>query len=78
VALRKLCLAGSEAVMIRDTPYDAEAAFGAGAAAAGVLSGALPRTRYGAGCFAVAGEISRLLGALENTKPSQTAAVRNI
>ena len=24
----------------------------------------------GAGCFAVAGEISRLLGALEDTKPS--------
>ena len=35
--------------MIKDTPYDAEAAFGAGAAAAGVLSGALPRTRCAGG-----------------------------
>jgi HAD superfamily hydrolase (TIGR01549 family) len=39
VALRKLGLAGREAVMIGDTPYDAEAAFGAGTAAAGVLTG---------------------------------------
>jgi phosphoglycolate phosphatase-like HAD superfamily hydrolase len=39
VALRKLGLTGREAVMIGDTPYDAEAASGAGAAAAGVRSG---------------------------------------
>jgi phosphoglycolate phosphatase-like HAD superfamily hydrolase len=70
VALRKLCLAGSEAVMIRDTPYDAEAACGAGAAAAGMLSGGFTEDALRrAGCFAVAGQISRLLGALENTKP---------
>ena len=31
VALRKLGLTGHEAVMIGDTPYDAEAASGAGA-----------------------------------------------
>ena len=31
--------------MIGDTPYDAEAASGAGAAAAGVLSAGLPKTR---------------------------------
>ena len=56
--------------MIRDTPYDAEAAFGAGAAAAGMLSGGFTEDALRrAGCFAVAGEISRLLGALENTKP---------
>ena len=35
VALRKLGLTGSEAVMIGDTPFDAEAASGAGTAAAG-------------------------------------------
>lgn len=28
--------------MIGDTPYDAEAAYGAGAAAAGILTGGLP------------------------------------
>jgi HAD superfamily hydrolase (TIGR01509 family) len=39
VALRKLGLTGPEAVMIGDTPYDAEAASGAGTAAAGVLTG---------------------------------------
>ena len=64
--------------MIRDTPYDAEAAFGAGAAAAGVLRRFTEDALRGAGCFAVAGEISRLLGAHENTKPSQTAQLRNI
>jgi phosphoglycolate phosphatase-like HAD superfamily hydrolase len=39
VALRKLGLTGHEAVMIGDTPYDAEAASGAGTAAVGVLTG---------------------------------------
>jgi phosphoglycolate phosphatase-like HAD superfamily hydrolase len=39
MALRKLDLSGFQAVMIGDTPYDAEAASGAGAAAAGVLTG---------------------------------------
>jgi phosphoglycolate phosphatase-like HAD superfamily hydrolase len=39
VALRKLGLTGHEAVMMfGDTPYDAEAASGAGTAAAGVLT----------------------------------------
>ena len=51
--------------MIGDTPYDAEAASGAGAAAAGVLSGGFTEDALrGAGCLAIAGEISRLLGAL--------------
>ena len=71
VALRKLRLTGREAVMIGDTPYDAEAASGAGTAAAGVLSGGFTEEApRGAGCFAIAGEISRLLGVLEDTKPS--------
>lgn len=48
--------------MIGDTPYDAEAASGAGAAAAGVLSGGFTEDALrGAGCLAIAGEISRLL-----------------
>jgi HAD superfamily hydrolase (TIGR01549 family) len=69
MALRKLDLSGSQAVMIGDTPYDAEAAAGAGAAAAGVLTGGFSIDALrGAGCFAVADEISRLLGALEDSK----------
>jgi phosphoglycolate phosphatase-like HAD superfamily hydrolase len=57
--------------MIGDTPYDAEAAFGAGVAAAGVLTGGFSiEALRGAGCFAVADELSHLLGALENSKPS--------
>ena len=55
VALRKLRLTGREAVMIGDTPYDAEAASGAGTAAAGVLSGGFTEEALrGAGCFAIA------------------------
>jgi phosphoglycolate phosphatase-like HAD superfamily hydrolase len=66
MALRKLDLSGPQAVMIGDTPYDAEAAFGAGAAAAGVLTGGFSTAALrAAGCFAVEDEISRLLGALE-------------
>jgi HAD superfamily hydrolase (TIGR01549 family) len=75
VALRKLGLTAPEAVMIGDTPYDAEAASGAGAAAAGVLSGGFTvEALRGAGCFAVADEISRLLAALEDTKLSRMGA----
>ena len=48
--------------MIGDTPYDAEAASGAGVAAAGVLTGGFSIDALrGAGCFAVADEISGLL-----------------
>ena len=62
VALRKLGLTGHEAVMIGDTPYDGEAASGAGTAAAGVLTGGFSADALrGAGCFAVAGEISSRL-----------------
>ena len=75
VALRKLGLTGSEAVMIGDTPYDAEAASGAGTAAAGVLTGGFSvEALRGAGCFAIADEISGLLASLEDTKPSRTRA----
>jgi len=69
LALRKLGLTGSEAVMIGDTPYDAEAASGAGTAAAGVLTGGFSIDALrGAGCFAIADEVSRLLVSLDNAK----------
>jgi hypothetical protein len=56
--------------MIGDTPYDAEAVFEASSAGPGVLSGGFTEDALrGAGC-AIAGEISRLLGSLEDTKPS--------
>ena len=72
VALRKLGLTGPEAVMIGDTSYDAEAASGAGTAAAGVSTGGFSiEALRGAGCFAVAKEIFQLLIALENTTPQK-------
>jgi phosphoglycolate phosphatase-like HAD superfamily hydrolase len=75
LALRKLGLSGSGAVVIRDTPYDAEAASGAGTATAGVLSGGFsPEALREAGCFAVADDVSRLLVALEESDPSRTEA----
>ena len=62
IALRKLGLAGSQTVMIGDTPYDAEAALEAGTKAAGVLTGGFPESVLGeAGCFAVARDLRALL-----------------
>ena len=56
--------------MIGDTPYDAEAASEAGTAAAGVLTGGFSiNSLRGAGCFAIADEISRLLETLRDAKP---------
>jgi HAD superfamily hydrolase (TIGR01549 family) len=73
LALRKLGLTGSRTVVIGDTPYDAEAASGAGTAAAGVLSGGFSAEALReAGCFAVADDVSRLLVALEES-PSRGA-----
>jgi HAD superfamily hydrolase (TIGR01549 family) len=73
LALRKLGLTGAGAVVIGDTPYDAEAASGAGTAAAGVLSGGFSAEALReAGCFAVADDVSRLLVALEEADPSRT------
>ena len=66
---RESSASGFDAVMIGDTPYD-EAALGAGTAAAGVLTGVFSIDAVrGAGCFAVAGEISGLLVSLEEAKP---------
>jgi HAD superfamily hydrolase (TIGR01509 family) len=62
VALRKLGIAGSQAVMVGDTPYDAEAGLEAGTKAAGVLTGGFCRTVLDeAGCFAVAHDLRALL-----------------
>ena len=54
--------------MIGDTPYDAEAAFGAGTAAAGLLTGGFAKeTLIGAGCFVVARDLRELLPSLDST-----------
>lgn len=61
LALRKLGISAGQAVMIGDTPYDAEAASGAGTAAAGLLTGGFAKQALlQAGCFAVADELLEL------------------
>ena len=66
-ALGKLGVPASQAVMIGDTPYDAEAGLEAGTKAAGVLTGGFtPEVLSQAGCFAVAGDIRALLFSLES------------
>lgn len=77
VALRKLGIAGSQAVMVGDTPYDAEAGIEAGTKAAGVLTGGFSKSVLdGAGCFAVARDVRvllpNLLSGLGDSGPSQT------
>jgi phosphoglycolate phosphatase-like HAD superfamily hydrolase len=65
VALRKLALPGSQAVMVGDTPYDAEAGLEAGTKAAGVLTGGFSAdVLTGAGCFAVGEDLRALLPSL--------------
>jgi phosphoglycolate phosphatase-like HAD superfamily hydrolase len=67
LALRKLGVPGGQAVMIGDTPYDAEAALGAGTSAAGLLTGGFAREALAeAGCFVVAKELQDLLACLES------------
>jgi HAD superfamily hydrolase (TIGR01549 family) len=67
LALRKLGVPGGRAVMIGDTPYDAEAALGAGTSAAGLLTGGFAREALAeAGCFVVAKEMQDLLACLES------------
>jgi phosphoglycolate phosphatase-like HAD superfamily hydrolase len=62
IALRKLGLAGSQTVMVGDTPYDAEAGIEAGTKAAGVLTGGFSEDVLAeAGCFAVARDLRALL-----------------
>jgi phosphoglycolate phosphatase-like HAD superfamily hydrolase len=65
MALRKLGLPASDAVMVGDTPYDAEAALEAGAAAVSVLTGGFAsEALVEAGCFAVARNLQALLPSL--------------
>jgi phosphoglycolate phosphatase-like HAD superfamily hydrolase len=64
-ALRKIGLSGSQAIMIGDTPYDAEAGLEAGTKAAGVLTGCFAsQVLIGAGCCAVAPDLRALLPCL--------------
>jgi len=77
VALRKLGIPGSQAVMVGDTPYDAEAGIEAGTKAAGVLTGGFSESVLGeAGCFAVARDLISLLPSLlsgiGNSGPGQS------
>jgi phosphoglycolate phosphatase-like HAD superfamily hydrolase len=66
-ALGKLGLPASRAVMIGDTPYDAEAGLEAGTRAAGVLTGRFTaETLLQAGCFAVAPDVQALLFNLQS------------
>lgn len=61
-ALRKLGLTGSEAVVVGDTPYDAEAALEANSKAAGVATGGFSEKALGeAGCFAVGRNLRAVL-----------------
>jgi phosphoglycolate phosphatase-like HAD superfamily hydrolase len=79
VALRKLRIPGSQAVMVGDTPYDAEAATGAGAVAAGVLTGGFSFEALSeAGCFAVAESLLALLPSLEHGKAAGIPSATNL
>lgn len=74
MALKKLKLPGPQAVMVGDTPYDAEAAVEAGAFAAGVLTGGFSReVLLAAGCLAVADDLLSLKSRLERGEPVETS-----
>jgi phosphoglycolate phosphatase-like HAD superfamily hydrolase len=82
IALRKLALAGSQTVMVGDTPYDAEAGIEAGTKAAGVLTGGFSESVLGeAGCFAVARDLRALapslLSGVGGRDPSQSNWLRS-
>jgi phosphoglycolate phosphatase-like HAD superfamily hydrolase len=73
-ALRKLGVSSREAVMIGDTPYDAEAALDASVSAVGVLTGGFcSEALTDAGCTAVAKELRGLLPCLEGPPPRLAA-----
>jgi phosphoglycolate phosphatase-like HAD superfamily hydrolase len=76
LALRKLRVPAALAVVIGDTPYDAEAASGAGTASAGVLTGGFSKeTLLQAGCLAVAQEVRDLVSCLKADQPPYAEAV---
>ena len=65
MALRKLGIPGSQAVMVGDTPYDAEAGLEAGTKVAAVLTGGFAeKVLSQAGCFAVARDLKALVPSL--------------
>jgi HAD superfamily hydrolase (TIGR01549 family) len=75
LALTKLGIPAREAVTIGDSPYDAEAASGAGTAAAGVLTGGFSQEALTeAGCFAVASQLGALLPFFDKESPSAPLA----
>jgi HAD superfamily hydrolase (TIGR01549 family) len=77
LALRKLGVPAGRAVMIGDTPYDAEAAYGAGVSAAGVLTGGFAREALAdAGCFIVARDLNQLLALLQEEWSGSSRARR--
>lgn len=65
MALRKLGIQGPQAVMVGDTPYDAEAGLEAGTKVAAVLTGGFAeKVLNQAGCFAVARDLKALVPSL--------------
>jgi phosphoglycolate phosphatase-like HAD superfamily hydrolase len=82
MALHKLAIPGSQAVMIADTPYDAEAGIEAGTKVAGVLTGGFTeKVLDQAGCFAVGRDLRTLLPSLlfgeGGPEPRQTDWLRS-
>jgi phosphoglycolate phosphatase-like HAD superfamily hydrolase len=82
MALRKLSVLGSQAVMVGDTPYDAEAGIDAGTKVAGVLTGGFTQKVLDqAGCFAVGRDLQALLPSLlfgeGGPEPRQTDWLRS-
>ena len=70
--LHKLAVAASDAVVIGDSPYDAEAARSAGLKTIGVLTGGFEEeTLRAAGCIAVYRDLEELLRRLEESPLGQ-------
>jgi HAD superfamily hydrolase (TIGR01509 family) len=66
LAVRRLGVSVKQAIMIGDTPYDAEAARSAGAAAAGLLTGGFAKEALlEAGCSIIVDDLGELLTCLE-------------
>jgi phosphoglycolate phosphatase-like HAD superfamily hydrolase len=82
MALYKLAILGSQAVIVGDTPYDAEAGIEAGTKVAGVLTGGFTeKVLDEAGCFAVGHDLRALLPSLLSgeggPEPRQTDWLRS-
>jgi HAD superfamily hydrolase (TIGR01549 family) len=69
LAVRRLGVSVEQAIMIGDTPYDAEAARSAGVAAAGLLTGGFAKEALlEAGCSIVADDLPEFLTSLESMR----------